>query len=67
MRIKVFYEREGKEKEVEFNGRTIKDLLKYLGLDISRHVVIKNGEVVTEDEEVNDGDYIKILDVVSGG
>jgi len=67
MRIKVFYEREGKEKEIEFNGKTIRDLLKYLGLDLSRHVVIKNGEIVTEDEEIKEGDYIKILDVVSGG
>ena len=67
MRIKVFYEREGKEKEMEFNGKTIRDLLKYLGLDLSRHVVIRNGEIATEDEEIKEGDYIKILDVVSGG
>ncbi|HIP90256.1 MAG TPA: MoaD/ThiS family protein [Candidatus Nanopusillus sp.] len=67
MRIKIFYEREGKEKEIEFNGKTVRDLLNYLGLDWSRHVVIKNGEIVTEDEEIEEGDYIKILDVVSGG
>jgi len=66
-KIRVFIERDMKEIEIEFNGRTVKDLLNSLNLDWARHVVIKNGEIVTEDEEINNGDYIKILDAVSGG
>ena len=38
-----------------------------LNLQSSRFIVVKNGEIVTEDEKINDGDYIKILDSVSGG
>jgi sulfur carrier protein len=48
-------------------AKTVKDLLNYLKIEASRCVVVKNGEVVVEDEELNDGDYVKILDVVSGG
>jgi len=66
-KIKVFIERDMKEIEIEFKGETVKDLLNSLNLDWARHVVIKNGEIVTEDEKINDGDYIKILDAVSGG
>jgi len=66
-KIKVFIEKDMKEIVIEFKGETIKDLLNSLNLDWARHVVIKNGEIVTEDEKINDGDYIKILDAVSGG
>ncbi|RIB35257.1 MAG: hypothetical protein BXU00_01850 [Candidatus Nanoclepta minutus] len=51
----------------ELKGKTVRDLLNSLNLDWARHVVIRNGEIVTEDEKINDGDYIKILDAVSGG
>jgi len=67
IKIKIFIEREGQEKEIEFEGKTVKDLLDFLGLPSSEHVIIKNGKVVSEDEEIEEGDYIKIIDVVSGG
>jgi sulfur carrier protein len=65
--IRVFIERYHTENNIEFNGNTIKDLLNMLNLDSSRFIVVKNGEIVTEDDIINDGDYIKILDAVSGG
>ena len=66
-KIKVFIERYNSENEIEFNGKNVKDLLDMLNLPASRFIVVKNGEIVTEDDEINDGDYIKILDSVSGG
>ncbi|MFZ8855712.1 MAG: MoaD/ThiS family protein [Candidatus Nanopusillus sp.] len=66
-KIRVFIERYHTENNIEFNGNTIKDLLNMLNLDSSRFIVVKNGEIVTEDDTINDGDYIKILDAVSGG
>lgn len=66
-KIRVFIERYHTENNIEFNGNTIKDLLNMLNLDSSRFIVVKNGEIVTEDDTMNDGDYIKILDAVSGG
>jgi Sulfur transfer protein involved in thiamine biosynthesis len=66
-KIRVFIERYFTENNIEFNGNTVKDLLNMLNLDPSRFIVVKNGEIVTEDDTINDGDYIKILDSVSGG
>jgi sulfur carrier protein len=66
-KIRVFIERYFTENNIEFNGNTIKDLLNMLNLDSSRFIIVKNGEIVTEDDIINDGDYIKILDSVSGG
>jgi len=66
-KIRVFIERYYTENNIEFNGNTVKDLLNMLNLDSSRFIVVKNGEIVTEDDIINDGDYIKILDSVSGG
>ncbi|MFP3289752.1 MAG: MoaD/ThiS family protein [Candidatus Nanopusillus acidilobi] len=66
-KIRVFIERYFTENDIEFNGNTVKDLLNMLNLDSSRFIVVKNGEIVTEEDIINDGDYIKILDSVSGG
>ena len=66
-KIRVFIERYYTENNIEFNGNTVKDLLNMLNLDSSRFIVVKNGEIVTEEDIINDGDYIKILDSVSGG
>ena len=67
VKVKVFLEETEEEKEIEFEGKTVADLLKFLNIESSRVVVVRNNEVITEDEEIKDGDYIKILDVVSGG
>jgi len=66
-KIRVFIERYYTENNIEFNGNNVRDLLNMLNLDSSRFIVVKNGEIVTEDDTINDGDYIKILDSVSGG
>ncbi|NAZ26351.1 MAG: thiamine biosynthesis protein ThiS [Nanoarchaeota archaeon] len=66
-KIRVFIERYFTENNIEFNGNNVRDLLNMLNLDSSRFIVVKNGEIVTEDDTINDGDYIKILDSVSGG
>jgi sulfur carrier protein len=66
-KIRVFIERYFTENNIEFNGNNVRELLNMLNLDPSRFIVVKNGEIVTEDDTINDGDYIKILDSVSGG
>jgi sulfur carrier protein len=66
-KIRVFIERYFTENNIEFNGNNVRELLNMLNLDPSRFIVVKNGEIVTEDDIINDGDYIKILDSVSGG
>ncbi len=50
----------------EFNG-TVNELLKELKLNKETVIVVRNGELVTEEEILKNNDKIKILSVVSGG
>lgn len=67
VKVKVFVERENKTYDLDINGKKIIDILNHFGFSPSRFVVLKNKEIVTEDEEINENDYIEILDAVSGG
>ena len=62
----VYIEKDNEHKEVVFSG-SVDDLLKSLKINPETVLVVKNGEVVTEKEELKDVDKIKILSVVSGG
>ncbi|MEM1661371.1 MAG: thiamine biosynthesis protein ThiS [Desulfurococcaceae archaeon] len=60
-------ERENIVYEMEANGLTIKELLVKLGLIPSEYVAVKNGNVVTEEDRVVDGDTLILYPVKSGG
>ncbi len=64
--VRVFIEREKRTADEKFAG-PIRELLGRLGLDPETVVVVKNGEVVTEDERCGERDEVKLLSVVSGG
>ena len=64
--MKVYIERKKETKEIKFSGNGL-ELLKELKLNPQAVLIAKNGEIVTEDTELSDGDSIKILSVVSGG
>ena len=68
MKLKVFYDRESKEKTIELgNNATIKDLLKKMEINPVTVIVSKNNDVVLEDEKLKEKDDIKIISVISGG
>ena len=68
MKLKVFYDRESREKTIELgNNATIKDLLKKMEINPVTVIVSKNNDVVLEDEKLKDKDDIKIISVISGG
>ena len=68
MKLKVFYDRENREKTVELNDNaTIKDLLKKMEINPVTVIVSRNNDVVLEDEKLKDKDDIKIISVISGG
>ncbi|MDI9624243.1 MAG: MoaD/ThiS family protein [Methanothermobacter sp.] len=46
---------------------TIKDVLKDFKIPLEAVVVKKNGEIVVEEEQVNDGDIIEVIKVIYGG
>lgn len=64
--MKIWIERENKTLEKSFSG-TGASLLKELNLYNEEVVLSKNGEIISEKEELSDSDEIKILSVISGG
>lgn len=68
MKLKVFYDRENKEKTVELDKDTsVKDLLKKMNINPVTVIVSKNDNIILEDEKLNEKDDIKIISVISGG
>ncbi|BAW32244.1 MAG TPA: MoaD/ThiS family protein [Methanothermobacter sp.] len=45
----------------------IKDLLKDFKIPLEAVVIKKNGEIVLEEEPVDDGDIIEVIKVIYGG
>jgi len=60
---------DGREFQVKFEGCDVrvKDVLKKLKLSSEEYVVVKSGNVVTEEDGVSDGDELILYPVVSGG
>ncbi len=65
MLIKRFGER-ALEVKVK-KRRKIKKILRQLGIDLKNYVILKNGEVVLEEEYVSNNDEIELIPVASGG
>ena len=63
--MEVFIEKTNKTIKVE--AKTIKELLKKLKINSTTVLVVKNDEIILENEKINPKDKIKILSVVSGG
>lgn len=56
------------KREVEIRGgRRVKDIFRELDLVPQAWLIAKDGELITMDEWVEDGDTILIIPVVSGG
>ena len=56
----------GKEHTVRANLPVIK-AVKKLKVPLNSHLIIRNGELITEDELIHPGDNIIMLPVISGG
>lgn len=56
------------DREVEIDGgRTVHDLLLELGVQPDTALVIRDGELVTRQDRLQDRDAIEIRPVISGG
>lgn len=63
--MKVYVEKQ--DKLLELEKKSIKELLDELKINPNTVIIVKNNEIVLEDEELDDNDEIKILSVISGG
>ena len=64
--MRVFIEKSREIKEIRFSGNVV-ELLKKFDINPETVLVVKNGEIVQEDETIFDGDEVKLLSVISGG
>ncbi|MFA6889182.1 MAG: MoaD/ThiS family protein [Candidatus Woesearchaeota archaeon] len=64
--MEVFIERVHKTKIVHFKG-TVKELLKKMDINPVVVLVVRNNELLAEDDILKTKDNIRILSVVSGG
>ena len=64
--MKIYIERSKEHKEFEFKG-SVQDLLNNLKIISETVLVVRQGTILTEDEQLTNEDTLKILSVVSGG
>ena len=68
MKVNVFLERKNQHLEVNVEKKAMmKTLLEQMNINPVEVVVAQNGEVVTEDAVIKEGDTITIFSVISGG
>ena len=65
MPIKVLYR--GKEYEFPEKKLKAKELIRRLGLSPLSSLVVKNGEVISEEDYVEEGDEVRVINAISGG
>ncbi|EEB74635.1 MoaD/ThiS family protein [Thermococcus sp. AM4] len=66
IRVKVLGR--GIERELEWRkGILVKDVLREVGFNTESAIARVNGKVALEDDPVEDGDYVEVIPVVSGG
>jgi sulfur carrier protein ThiS len=58
-----------RKKEIELDGTTImvKLALKQLDLSPEAYLLVRDGELLNENDILRDGDVIKVVAVISGG
>ena len=64
---RIIKETEQGSKKVNFSKQTVKEILEQLNINPETVLVVRNKEVITEDDPLNDQDTLEILNVVSGG
>ena len=67
MEITVFKERDNSIENIEFSGKILLELLQSLNINSETVIIVRKGEVITEQEVLNDKDHLEILSVISGG
>ncbi|WP_297890445.1 MoaD/ThiS family protein [Sulfurihydrogenibium sp.] len=67
MNLKIKYR--GEERVLTFDKEKIKakDILKTLGLSKDFAFVVKNGEIVDENETITQDDEVRVVNAISGG
>lgn len=66
--ISVFVSWKGGNEQVNLpHGSTVEDVIRNLELNISTRIVLRNNLPIPIDEEIIDGDELRVIETVSGG
>jgi len=66
---RILVEMDGKEREVEIRGKSIRvdRLLELLNIYPETAVVVKEGKLLCDDEKLSDGESVKVVVATSKG
>ncbi len=64
--MEIFVERSKKKYKKNFSGKA-KTLLKLLKIELGTVLIVRNGALITEEDDLNNTDRVKIVSVISGG
>jgi sulfur carrier protein len=67
MELTIRNEKEQTTQVHHFTGKTVGQLLTELQINVETVLVVRNSEVLLEDELLNNQDTIELLSVISGG
>lgn len=67
MDFKLIFNDKNEIRSIESNNISIKDILEEMELSSETIVTKKNGDIVIEDEKIEDGDEIQLIQIVYGG
>jgi len=65
--IKVILLGEGKEFELNYEKLKVGELSSLINVRLSEYVVLRDNEILTEEDYIYDGDVVKLFTVKSGG
>lgn len=64
--MEVYFDKESSIRKIEFKGKLNRLLIK-LKLNSETVIVVREGILLTEDDNLSNSDKLRILSVVSGG
>ncbi len=67
MNFTLIFKNNKETKSLANDNTSIKDILEDMDLSSETFVAKKNGDIVVEDEKIEDGDEIQLIQIIFGG
>lgn len=67
MELQLYFEKDNCTDKITFSGKTVQELLQHLKINSETVLVVRNNEIITEEETLQNKDKLELLSVVSGG
>jgi len=67
MNFKLIFNNKNEIKSLDNDNTSIRDILEEMDLSSETIVAKKNGDIVIEDEKIEDGDEIQLIQIIYGG